>query len=109
MAFSIVILIAGLVVLQLRFRPEASIGFSVSPSQSTYMPVVYAQTTKVPLDENGKGNAKIKNEHMISIDNQTVFDALNKVRKDAEASKTGEKALTEKLASDSNDAGFSGL
>lgn len=109
MFFSGVILIAGLIVLQLQYRPEANIGFSVSPSESAYMPVVYAQTTLVPLDQNGKGTATIKNEHIILVDNQTIFDALNKERKKAEALKVSEKALAEKLASFSSDSGFGGF
>lgn len=109
MAFSILTLIAGLVVLQLQYRPEASIGFSITPSQAAYMPVVYVQTNLVPLNENGKGEAKIKNEYLILIDNQDLFNALNEVTKKSEASRAGEKALAEKLASESNDSGFSGL
>lgn len=109
MAFSFVFLSIGLVVLQLQFRPEASIRFSIAPSETEYLPSIFAQNEQVVLDVHGKGAIKVKDENMIIVDNKAIFNALKEEQKKAETLMASEKAFAEKLAALNKDSGFGSI
>lgn len=107
MGFSIVILIAGLVVLQLQYRPEANISLTISPAEKDFLPVLHAQGIMIKINKHGKGLVSLKSEHTLSVDNMHIYNELAKMRANLAAARSSEKALSEMLVIRSpDDAGF---
>lgn len=104
MIFSLMFLLSGLFVLL--YRPDTKVALSISPSESELKSLVYAQGTIVPLDENGRGWIVVKDDQAVAIDNKTLFDEIRKLRTELQTARTGQRLLSEKVASTFSDVGY---
>lgn len=105
MLFSIVFLLAGLTVLVLTGKPEATIVLAVTPAEEENSPLVYAQEVPVKLI-NGRGKVTIRSDQGLTIQNDALMKLLSQERIRRVAAERGQLSLAQQTAAKSTEAGF---
>lgn len=105
MLFSTVFLLAGLGVLILTSRPEATIVLTVTPAEAETSPRVFAQQTQVKL-EDGRGLVTLKSDQGLVIQNDELVKQLREAQLKRREAEIGQRVLAQQSAASRTDAGF---
>ncbi|MFV0438290.1 MAG: hypothetical protein ACK5PS_12995 [Desulfopila sp.] len=105
MLFSTIFLIAGLAVLLITSRPEATIVLTVTPAEMQSPPQVYAQQKEIQL-VNGRGLVTIKSDQGLTIQIDNLVKQLREEMTKRKAAEFGQRQLAQQSATRSRDAGF---
>lgn len=105
MLFSTIFLLAGLGVLMLTSRPEATIVLSVTPAEAETPPRIFAQEIPVKL-EHGRVKVTIKSDQGLTIQNDELVKQLSEERMKRREAEIGQRVLAQQTAAVDRTAGF---
>ncbi|HHB94461.1 MAG TPA: hypothetical protein ENK88_04880 [Campylobacterales bacterium] len=116
MGFSIIVLAFSLFVLQLQFETKSKIVSSNKINltiPTEYMPIVRAKGKLIKFNKDGEGNATVKDEDVINIENKNynkIFAETQRELRESEVNlKDAKRRYAELLATQSDDSGLGSM